>query len=115
VQSGNLYYLHTLGPRIEGSIEVVDGVHMGGDYDQLRAVLTADPGLAKHVRFFVGYSGWSGDQLDREMEQRSWLVAPADKRRIMNSRINDLWADTLRAMGHQFAPLANFPDDPTLN
>ncbi len=115
VQSENLYYLHTLGPRIEGSIEVVDGVHMGGDFDQLRAVLTTDPKLAKHVRFFVGYSGWSGNQLDQEMEQRSWLVAPADKRRIMNGKIDDLWADTLRAMGRQFAPLANFPDDPTLN
>jgi putative transcriptional regulator len=88
---------------------------MGGDFDQLRAVLTTDPKLAKHVRFFVGYSGWNGDQLDQEMEQRSWLVAPADKRRIMNAKIGDLWADTLRAMGRQFAPLANFPDDPTLN
>ena len=45
VQSGNLYYLHTIGPHITGSVEVVDGVHMGGDFEQLRAVLATDPKL----------------------------------------------------------------------
>src|SRR6187401_300822 len=70
VQSGNLYYLHTLGLRIEGSQEVVDGVYMGGDYEQLRGVLTADRKLTKHVRFFVGYSGWSKDQLNKEISEK---------------------------------------------
>ncbi|MCW5898106.1 MAG: YqgE/AlgH family protein [Flavobacteriales bacterium] len=115
VQSGNLYYLHTLGPHIEGSVEVVDGVHMGGDYEQLRSILATDPRLSKHVRFFVGYSGWGSSQLEQELEQRSWLVSRADKRRIMNTSTDDLWADTLRAMGREYAPLANFPEDPSLN
>jgi putative transcriptional regulator len=115
VQSGELYYLHTLGPHVSGSKEVVDGVFMGGDYDQLRSILRTDPKLAKHVRFFVGYSGWELGQLEKELEQRSWLVTHADKRRIMNTKIEDLWADTLRGMGKEYAPLANFPEDPALN
>ena len=28
---------------------------------------------------------------------------------------NNLWAASLRDMGRPFAPLANFPEDPTLN
>lgn len=115
VQSGNLYYLHTLGPHLQGSAEIVDGVHMGGDYDQLRSILTTDPKLAKHIRFFVGYSGWGENQLERELEDRSWLVARAAKTRIMNITKPDLWGDTLRSMGRKFAPLANFPEDPTQN
>lgn len=115
VQSGNLYYLHTLGKHIEGSALVTGDVHMGGDFEQLRSVLATDPKLAKHVRFFVGYSGWGEHQLEKELAQRSWLVHPADKRRIMNTGLKDLWADTLRGMGRAFAPLANFPDDPALN
>jgi putative transcriptional regulator len=115
VESGNLYYLHTLGKRIEGSHEVVDGIHIGGDYEQLRAVLATEPALAGSVRFFVGYSGWGQEQLNKELEQRSWLVHPASKRRVMSSRTTDLWADILRDMGPAYAPLANFPKDPTLN
>ncbi len=115
VQSGNLYYLHTLGKRIEGSLEIVDGVFTGGDYDQLCGVLKADGRLTRHVRFFVGYSGWGKDQLEKELSEKSWLVARGDKKRIMDIRTTDLWGATLRGMGRSFAPLANFPDDPTLN
>ncbi|HEY0977092.1 MAG TPA: YqgE/AlgH family protein [Flavobacteriales bacterium] len=115
VQSGNLYYLHTFGQRVEGSVEVIDGIHMGGDFEQLRAILATDPKLAKHVRFFVGYSGWGHEQLQKELQEKAWLISPADKRRVMNTRLNDLWADTLRGMGKAYAPLANFPDDPSQN
>lgn len=115
VQSGNLYYLHTLGARVDGSVKVVDGVHMGGDFEQLRSMLAIDPKLGRHVRFFVGYSGWGKDQLGKELNERAWLIADANKRRIMDTRADDLWGDTLRAMGTPFAPLANFPEDPTLN
>jgi putative transcriptional regulator len=115
VQSGNLYYLHTFGTRVEGSIEVVDGVHMGGDFEQLRSLLATDARLAKHVRFFVGYSGWGQDQLDKELNERAWLISNATKRHVMNTRLKDLWGDTLRSMGKEFAPLANFPEDPSLN
>ncbi|MCB9171078.1 MAG: YqgE/AlgH family protein [Flavobacteriales bacterium] len=115
VQSGNLFFLHTFGARLDGSVAVVDGVHMGGDFDQLRAMLTTDPELSRHVRFFVGYSGWSDQQLERELEERSWLVGPATKRRIMHVGDQDIWAETLRGMGERYAPLANFPDDPSLN
>ncbi len=115
VQSGNLFYLHTLGPRIEGSIGVVDDIRMGGDYQQLCGMLNAAPKLAKHVRFFVGYSGWGQGQLEAEIEQGSWLIHPASKRSVMGSGPKDLWAQTLRTMGPRFAPLANFPEDPSLN
>ncbi|MBL7963327.1 MAG: YqgE/AlgH family protein [Flavobacteriales bacterium] len=115
VQSGNLYYLHTIGARVEGSLEVVDGVFMGGDFEQLRDLLNTEQRLGDKVRFFVGYSGWSEDQLDRELSERSWLVAEAKRRHIMDTRLNDIWGDTLRHMGREYAPLANFPDDPTLN
>ncbi|MCB9183488.1 MAG: YqgE/AlgH family protein [Flavobacteriales bacterium] len=115
VQSGELYYLHTLGKHVEGSVEVIDGVHMGGDYAQLRAMLATDPKLSKHVRFFVGYSGWGPDQLKKEMDDQAWMVAPADKRRIMGTSNEEMWRMTLKSMGREFAPLANFPEDPSLN
>lgn len=115
VQSGSLYYLHTLGKRIEGSLEIVDGVFTGGDYDQLCGVLKADARLTRHVRFFVGYSGWGKDQLEKELREKSWLIAQGDKKRIMDIRTADLWGATLRGMGRSFAALANFPDDPSLN
>jgi putative transcriptional regulator len=115
VQSSDLFYLHTLGAHLQGSEEVVSGVRMGGDFEQLRAMLAADPKLSRHVRFFVGYSGWGPGQLLREMEERSWLVARADRRSVMGGDTDHLWKRILRSMGREFEPLANFPEDPSLN
>lgn len=115
VQSGNLYYLHTFGKRVEGSMPVVDDIHMGGDFEQLRSLLATDPRLGRHVRFFVGYSGWAAGQLEKEIGERAWLIARSRKRLVMGTRPEKLWAETLRDMGGAFAPLANFPDDPSLN
>lgn len=115
VQSGNLYYLHTFGQRVEGSMQVVDDIHMGGDFEQLRSLLATDPRLGRHVRFFVGYSGWAAGQLDKEITERAWIIAPSRKRLVMGTRSDNLWAETLRDMGGAFAALANFPEDPSLN
>jgi putative transcriptional regulator len=115
VQSDSLYYLHTFGVRIEQSAEVIDGVYVGGEFEQLRDLLKADATLAKHVRFFVGYSGWGEEQLAKEMAQRSWIVGKTRRTRIMSTAAGDLWATALRDMGGKFAPLANFPEDPSLN
>lgn len=115
VHSDNLYFLHTLGTHVTGSAEVVDGVRVGGDHEQLRDLLLADPRLMRHVRFFVGYAGWGAGQLDREIEERSWFVAPGDKRSIMAPDDTDLWRTTLRRMGSAFGAIANFPEDPGLN
>jgi putative transcriptional regulator len=115
VQSGELFYLHTLGAHVEGSRPVIEDIHMGGDFGQLRSMLQNDPRLARHVRFFVGYSGWGREQLAREMTEGSWLVAEADRAHVMNVKEDDLWGHVLRDMGTDFAPLANFPEDPTLN
>lgn len=115
VKSGNLYYIHTLGERLASSLEIVDGVFMGGDFEQLKELIRLGKVSNKHVRFFVGYAGWGQDQLDEEMAERSWLVSKCDKREIMDFRNDDLWSNTLKKMGNEFAMLANFPEDPSLN
>ena len=108
--SGNLYYLHTPGKRIEGSQEVVDGVYMGGDYEQLRGVLTADARLTKHVRFFWAIPLGQGPT---GQNQRKVVVdVNGNKKRIMDVRPPTCGVPRLRD-GAPFAPLANFPDDPT--
>lgn len=115
VQSGNLYYIHTLGEKIQGSMEIVKGIFMGGDFDMLKILLKSGNIEKGQIRFFVGYAGWGQDQLDEEMKERSWLVTAADPQALMDSKKDDLWRQTLMEMGKEYAMLANFPEDPSLN
>jgi putative transcriptional regulator len=115
VGSGELFYLHTLGNVIEGSLEVIPGYYTGGEFEQVKDMLALDPSIANRMRFFVGYSGWSEGQLFAEMDQHSWLISDGHPSIIMDTRSTNIWGQTLKMMGQRFAPLANFPEDPSLN
>lgn len=115
VKNSNLYYLHTLGESIEDSIEVMDGVYMGGNFEILKEKLRKGLIKKNEVRFFVGYSGWSADQLEQEMQSKSWYVTSLGQDLIMNTEIRDLWRKVIRMMGKPFEHLANLPEDPSLN
>ena len=116
VKNSNLYYLHTA-PEIPGSIPVVDGVCMGGDFDELKARLRAGKLGADRVRFFIGYAGWSPQQLEQEIRNRSWFITRAEAARIMETRWDDdeFWKRMVEDMGEGYAHIANAPIDPSLN
>ena len=115
VQNQNLFFLHTLGEKLEGSKEVYNGVYMGGNFDVLKLMIETGQIEEKDVRFFVGYSGWSADQLDQELKEKSWIVSPTSQNAIMNTTNDSLWGDSLKALGKKYAYLANFPENPRHN
>ena len=54
-----LFYLHTVENLLEGSIEVMKGLYMGGDFKALKVLLKEGKIKATQVRFYAGYSGWT--------------------------------------------------------
>lgn len=115
VESSNLYYIHTMGALIDGSLEIADGIYVGGDFEQVESLIRTGVLGEKQIRFFVGYSGWSADQLDAELTEHAWYVCDAQNIPIMDTARDDIWGLALREMGGDFANLAHFPSDPNLN
>lgn len=115
VQTANLFFLHTMGHEIEGSIEVADKIYMGGEFDALREKLITGELKDDQVRFFVGYSGWSENQLDQELADNAWLISEAPSNILMNTSTEKLWQKTLIDMGKEYSFLAHLPEDPSLN
>lgn len=70
---------------------------------------------ADGLRAFVGYSGWSEGQLEEEIAQGAWIVAPAVAASFAISTCAGLWTSTLRRLGGKYALLAVQPEDPSLN
>jgi putative transcriptional regulator len=115
VRNSNLYYLHTLGDKISDSVEIIPGVFMGGNFDILKKMLFTGDVRKDEVRFFVGYSGWSPEQLESEIQSKSWFVANVPKETLMNSDNNDLWKTIMKSMGKKGEIIASLPEDPSLN
>lgn len=115
VRNSNLYYIHTLGEEIEESVEILPGVFMGGDFEKLRKLLYAGKIAPEQVRFFVGYSGWSPEQLQTEIKSQSWFVTDIDKDLVMDTEVDDLWRHIMKKFGRKGEMIANMPEDPSLN
>lgn len=115
VQNNALFYIHTLGERIEGSHPILNGLYMGGEFEALQQAVRDGEADSSNVRFFVGYSGWGAGQLGEEMEANSWIVVKSDVPTIMNADSEEDWGGILRSMGSKYSILANFPKDPSLN
>jgi putative transcriptional regulator len=68
-----------------------------------------------YLRAFLGYSGWTGGQLEGELKQKTWVVTavPGD---LMQHQQNDaLWRAVLGGIGDEWKLLANEPEDPAQN
>ncbi|MCL3779646.1 YqgE/AlgH family protein [Prolixibacteraceae bacterium JC049] len=109
-----LYFIHTAGDIIPDSIQIVDNLYWGGSFDTLKELINDEKIKPSQVRFFLGYSGWTTEQLEQELKEDSWLVSNIDVNRIMKSS-PDLWKDALKKLGGKYALWEHFPQDPSMN
>ena len=114
VGNDSLFYIHTLGEKIKGSLKVKDELYWGGDFDEVKSAIATGIGQPDQVKFFIGYSGWSPGQLEDEIAENSWLVTEADIKLIMKSNQN-FWLDSVKNAGGPYDIWQNFPEDPNSN
>jgi len=67
------------------------------------------------VRAFIGYSGWSGGQLENELRRNSWITVRPEPELLGRDHDRSLWSNTLRRLSPLHRILAEAPDDPLLN
>jgi len=67
------------------------------------------------VRLFAGYAGWSGGQLEGELQEESWFVVDATPADAFTREPETLWRDVLRRQPGKLAMFAFAPRDPGVN
>jgi putative transcriptional regulator len=115
VQQDTIHFLHQYPEIIAGGQEVIKGVYWGGDFDKLVELIRTDSIDTNKLRFYIGYSGWSGGQLDEELKEKSWLTVKATRKLIFHQKFDEIWKDALKHLGGDYEIMINFPIDPQLN
>ncbi len=115
VNTNTVHYLHTMGDSIPNSVKVMDNLHWGGDFDLIKDMISLGKIKPGQIRFFLGYAGWSANQLNDELTENAWLIAEMDSRTIMRSFHAELWKETLHRLGERYKVWTNFPENPGLN
>ncbi len=115
VEQDNLYFIHSIPDLIPDSIEVENGIFWGGNFESLRNLIKEDKLYNSDIRFFLGYSGWSKNQLEDEMNQNSWFLSENDFENIFSADNESLWKNKLLQKGGRYKLWANAPSDFNLN
>jgi putative transcriptional regulator len=115
VSTDSIYFIHNRADLIPGSIPVVDDIHWGGDFEEMKRLVNLGIIHAGEIRFFLGYSGWDAGQLEREIKENSWLVNDIDPSVLLVDLGAGAWVDFVRKVGKQYSMWVNFPENPSLN
>lgn len=111
-----LFLLHTLGEIIPDAIEIIPGIYVGGDVDNILQYIEMGGEIENHLRFFLGYSGWSNGQLESEIARHSWAVgSPSDGDCLLQGSENEYWRREVEKLGEQYRSWLVVPQDPSFN
>ena len=82
---------------LDGVIQIVGGMYLSTSPVLLRRVLEPTP--PPRMRLIVGYAGWAAGQLDVELAESSWLMAPVQPDLIFDTPLAAMWETAIRRLG----------------
>jgi hypothetical protein len=94
---------------MEKAENIFGGVYLISDKALFEQTISArpDPGVF-HV--YLGYAGWTQDQLRTESQLGAWFVFPADAATVFNSDPDSLWLQMIQKTELQLAKTEPFAE-----
>jgi putative transcriptional regulator len=76
--------------------ELVGGVYFAGSLEVLRQVAHQPP---QDLHVLLGYAGWGPGQLENELSEGAWIVAPMSREVVFEVDTSVMWDHVLRSLG----------------
>jgi putative transcriptional regulator len=115
VQIDTVHFLHKCPDLIEGGMEISDGIYWGGDFEEVATLIKEQRISLNDIRFYIGYSGWGEGQLEAEIKEKSWIARDCNQRLVFHKKAEQIWKESLKDLGGEYAQMVNYPVDPQLN
>ena len=116
VEQDSLYFVHNVPHLVPNSVEISEGIYWGGDFDVVIDLVQQNQITSDNVKFFLGYSGWSKDQLSDEMNANSWVITDNSSiQDIISKPAIDYWKNQILALGGDYMLWSNAPENPAHN
>lgn len=96
VEESRGFVLHSGEWTAEGSLPVAGGLALTANVDILKAI--AAGGGPRHCVLALGYAGWGPGQLDAEIAENAWLVAPPDEALLFDDALATKWERALHKL-----------------
>jgi len=108
VQNDRGFVLHSLDYRLHDATLPIAPYGTGDDSIDEGVGLTASRDILsdmargsgpQHAIIALGYAGWGPGQLENELAQNAWIVAPASYDLLFRNGYDNLWARALQSLG----------------
>lgn len=111
-----LFILHTLGDVFPGSFEVIPGLYVGGDFDEIVEYIESGGRIEGRMRACLGYAGWSDGQLQAEVKNGLWAVGePPSPSELLDGNSVPYWQREVKRLGPAFRNWLLLPTSLDLN
>lgn len=99
------FILHDAWHIYDSTMQVSDELHLTASRDVLEHLAAGDG--PEHFMMMLGYAGWGPGQLEAELAENDWLIAPASHRIIFQEPPESRWNFGARCMGVDPAQLSD--------
>ena len=103
VLTDRILFLHTI-KKINESISINKEVSVSSDIDTLKSIVNTSN---QQYKLFLGHSGWSEGQLEREIENGDWLIQKSFNSLIFEKKTNRIWDKATNSLGIEINDIPN--------
>ena len=75
VDREHLFVLHKRPDLIDGSEEILNGLYLGGNMEQVIKAINNKGATKQEIQLFIGYCGWDVGELEAEIDEESWTLS----------------------------------------
>ena len=105
VLTDRVLFLHTI-KKVPESISVSKEVSVSSDINVLKLLRNIS---GQQYKLFLGHSGWSEGQLEREIENGYWLLQKSINSLIFEKNTDHIWHIAANSLGIEINDIANNP------
>ena len=103
VLTDRILFLHTI-KKIAESISISSEVSVSSDIDTLKSIVNTSN---NQYKIFLGHSGWSEGQLEREIENGEWLIQKSINSLVFEKKIDHIWDKATNSLGIEINDISN--------
>ena len=103
VLTDRILFLHTI-KKVAESISISKGVYVSSDIDTLKSIVNTSN---NQYKLFLGHSGWSKGQLEREIENGDWIIQKSINSLIFEKKIDHIWDKSTNSLGIEINDISN--------
>lgn len=123
VDQNYLFALHTglqNNLKSPNAIEAIQGIVFEPDFNLLRNYFAERSDMGSFpaetdIRFFAGYAGWAGGQLEEELHRNDWIILKASGELVFGTDAEHVWNTSLYRKGGIYSITAETGTKPSIN